>query len=52
MQANFIERAMIKGFKKMKADGRVDPVNGLGFISVTEDAEMKGTVEYIRKIAN
>ena len=47
MQANFIERAMTSGFNKMKKDDRIDPVNGIGYVYVTNDEEIKGTVEYI-----
>ena len=51
MQANFIEKGMISGFSKLKADGRIDPTNGLGFVSVEGDEEMKGTVSYLQKVA-
>lgn len=51
MQANFIEKAMTTGFKKLKEDGRIDKVRGLGFVSVQSDEEMKGTVKYIQEIA-
>ena len=50
-QANFIERAMSAGFGKMVEDGRIDTLNGLGFVSVEGDVEMKGTVNYIQQIA-
>ena len=51
MQANFIEKGMISGFNKLKADGRIDPINGLGFVSVEGDEEMKGTVSYLQRVA-
>lgn len=52
MQANFIEKGMISGFSKLKADGRIDPTNGLGFVSVEGDEEMKGTVSYLQRVAS